>query len=101
SEILEREGINLRLNAKCLTVRKQGNELAGTLDCTNGSPEVSGSHLLLAVGRRPNTDDLGLDQAGVSIDQHGYIEVDDQLRTNVPGIWAMGARSEETPSELQ
>src|SRR5271156_6394055 len=90
SEILEREGINLRLNAKCLTVRKQGNELAVTLDCTNGRPEVSGSHLLLAVGRRPNTDDLGLDKAGVSVDQRGYIEVDDQLRTNVPGIWAMG-----------
>jgi pyruvate/2-oxoglutarate dehydrogenase complex dihydrolipoamide dehydrogenase (E3) component len=90
SEILEREGINLRLNAKCMTVRKQGNEVAVTVDCTNGSPEISGSHLLLAVGRRPNTDDLGLDKAGVSIDQHGYIEVDDQLRTNVPGIWAMG-----------
>ena len=90
SEILEREGINLRLNAKCLTVRKQGNELVVTLDCTNGSPEVSGSHLLLAVGRRPNTDDLGLDKAGVSVDQHGYIDVDDELRTNVPGIWAMG-----------
>ena len=90
SEILEREGINLRLNAKCLTARKQGHEVVVTLDCTNGSPEVSGSHLLLAVGRRPNTDDLGLDKAGVSVDQHGYIEVDDQLRTNVPGIWAMG-----------
>jgi pyruvate/2-oxoglutarate dehydrogenase complex dihydrolipoamide dehydrogenase (E3) component len=90
SEILEREGINLRLNAKCLTARKQGNEVVVTVDCTNGSPEVNGSHLLLAVGRRPNTDDLGLDKAGVSVDQHGYIEVDDQLRTNVPGIWAMG-----------
>jgi pyruvate/2-oxoglutarate dehydrogenase complex dihydrolipoamide dehydrogenase (E3) component len=90
SEILEREGINLRLNAKCLTVRKQGNELVVTLDCTNGSPEVNGSHLLLAVGRRPNTDDLGLDKAGVSVDQRGYIQVDDELRTNVPGIWAMG-----------
>jgi pyruvate/2-oxoglutarate dehydrogenase complex dihydrolipoamide dehydrogenase (E3) component len=90
SGILEREGINLRLNAKCLTVRKQGADLAVTLDCTNGSPEVSGSHLLLAVGRRPNTDDLGLDKAGVSVDQHGYSEVDDELRTNVPGIWAMG-----------
>jgi len=89
-EILEREGINVRLNAKCLAVRKQGKELTATLDCTSGSPEVSGSHLLLAVGRRPNTDDLGLDKAGVSVDQHGYIEVDDELRTNVPGIWAMG-----------
>jgi pyruvate/2-oxoglutarate dehydrogenase complex dihydrolipoamide dehydrogenase (E3) component len=90
SGILEREGIHLRLNAKCIAVRKQGDELVVTVDCTNGSPEVSGSHLLLAVGRRPNTDDLGLDKAGVSVDQHGYIEVDDQLRTNVPGIWAMG-----------
>ena len=80
----------MRLNAKCLAVRKQGKELTATLDCTSGSPEVSGSHLLLAVGRRPNTDDVGLDKAGVSVDQHGYIEVDDELRTNVPGIWAMG-----------
>jgi pyruvate/2-oxoglutarate dehydrogenase complex dihydrolipoamide dehydrogenase (E3) component len=89
-EILEREGINVRLDAKCLAVRKQGDEITVTVDCTSGSPEVSGSHLLLAVGRRPNTDDLGLDNAGVSVDQHGFIEVDDQLRTNVPGIWAMG-----------
>jgi pyruvate/2-oxoglutarate dehydrogenase complex dihydrolipoamide dehydrogenase (E3) component len=89
-EILEREGINLRLDAKCLAVRKQGGEITVTVDCTSGSPEVSGSHLLLAVGRCPNTDDLGLEKAGVSVDQHGFIEVDDQLRTNVPGIWAMG-----------
>ena len=89
-EILEREGINVRLDAKCLAVRKQGDEITATVDCTSGSPEVSGSHLLLAVGRRPNTDDLGLDKAGVSVDQHGFIEVDDLLRTNVPGIWAMG-----------
>jgi pyruvate/2-oxoglutarate dehydrogenase complex dihydrolipoamide dehydrogenase (E3) component len=90
SEILEREGVRLRLNAKCMTVRRRGDEVIVTLDCTNGSPEVNGSHLLLAVGRRPNTDDLGLEKAGVSVDQHGYIEVDDQLRTNVRGIWAMG-----------
>ncbi len=89
-EILEREGINVRLDAKCLAARKEGDEITVTVDCTSGSPEVSGSHLLLAVGRRPNTDDLGLDKAGVSVDQHGFIEVDDQLRTNVPGIWAMG-----------
>jgi pyruvate/2-oxoglutarate dehydrogenase complex dihydrolipoamide dehydrogenase (E3) component len=89
-EILEREGINVRLDAKCLAVRKQGDEITATVECTSGSPEVSGSHLLLAVGRRPNTDDLGLDKAGVSVDQHGFIEVDDLLRTNVPGIWAMG-----------
>jgi pyruvate/2-oxoglutarate dehydrogenase complex dihydrolipoamide dehydrogenase (E3) component len=52
--------------------------------------EVIGSHLLLATGRRPNTDDLGLDRAGVKTDKRGYIEVDDELRTNVPGIWALG-----------
>jgi pyruvate/2-oxoglutarate dehydrogenase complex dihydrolipoamide dehydrogenase (E3) component len=58
--------------------------------CTEGAPEVIGSHVLLAVGRKPNTDDLGLDRAGVATDAHGYITVDDQLRTNVPGIWALG-----------
>ncbi len=51
---------------------------------------MSGSHVLLAVGRRPNTDDLGLEKAGVAVDPHGYIVVDDQLRTSVPGIWALG-----------
>jgi hypothetical protein len=60
------------------------------VDCTEGSPEIRGSHLLLAVGRRPNTDDLGLDRAGIAQDEHGFIVVDDQLRTNVPGVWALG-----------
>ena len=59
-------------------------------ECDSGAPEVAGSHLLLAVGRRPNTDDLGLENAGVVMDERGYIAVDDQLRTNVPGIWALG-----------
>ncbi|MFQ5927118.1 MAG: FAD-dependent oxidoreductase, partial [Terriglobia bacterium] len=56
----------------------------------SGAREVTGSHLLLAVGRRPNTDDLGLDKAGIEVDQRAYIAVDDQLRTNVPGVWALG-----------
>jgi pyruvate/2-oxoglutarate dehydrogenase complex dihydrolipoamide dehydrogenase (E3) component len=60
------------------------------VDCTSGEPEVSGSHVLLATGRHPNTDDLGLDEAGVKTDERGYIEVDDSLRTNVPHIFAMG-----------
>jgi len=60
------------------------------VDCTDPPQEVSGTHVLLAVGRRPNTDDLGLEKAGVIVDDHGYIGVDDQLRTNVPGIWAVG-----------
>ncbi|MGR5475436.1 FAD-dependent oxidoreductase, partial [Vibrio astriarenae] len=55
-----------------------------------GAREVSGSHLLLAVGRVPNTDDLGLDKAGIETDARGYIRVDEQLRTNVSGVWALG-----------
>jgi len=89
-EILENEGINVRLNAKCIAVKQQGNDIIATADCTEGEPEVAGSHLLLAVGRKPNTDDLGLDKAGVKTDEHGYIPVNDQLQTNVAGIWAMG-----------
>ena len=87
---LTREGIGLRLNANCLRVSKRNDEIVMALDCQQGAPEVSGSHLLVAVGRRPNTDDLGLDHAGIRADARGYIEVDDELRTNVPGIWALG-----------
>ena len=89
-EIVEREGVDVRLNAECISLSKRGNEIIAKVDCTDGAPEVAGSHLLLAVGRRPNTDDLGLDQAGIRCDERGYIIVDDQLRTNVPGIWALG-----------
>jgi len=89
-EILENEGINVRLNAKCIRLGRQGDMITVGVDCSSGPPMVAGSHLLLAVGRRPNTDDLGLDQAGVIRDDRGYITVDDQLRTNVPGIWALG-----------
>ncbi len=89
-EIVEREGITVRLNAKCISLARKGGEIAANVDCEEGAPEVVGSHLLLAVGRRPNTDDLGLDRAGVDCDGRGYIVVDDQLRTNVPGIWALG-----------
>jgi len=60
------------------------------VDCAAGTPEVIGTHLLLAVGRRPNTDDLNLEKAGVLVDKRGYIAVDDQLRTSEPGIWALG-----------
>jgi len=89
-EILEGEGIHLRLNAKCISLSKHGDDIAARVDCTTGAPEVVGSHLLLAVGRRPNTDDLGLEKAGVETDKHGYIVVDDELHTSVPGIWALG-----------
>ena len=89
-EILEKEGIQIRLNAECITARKEGQQIVAGLDCAEASREVAGSHLLLAVGRVPNTGDLGLDKAGVETDKSGYIKVDDQVRTNVPGIWALG-----------
>ena len=89
-EILEAEGIDVQLGANCLSTRRNGANVVVGLDCTGGAREVSGSHLLLAVGRVPNTDDLGLDKAGVETDARGYIKVDEQLRTNVPGIWAIG-----------
>ena len=88
--ILEGEGINIRLNAECIGFEKRGDKLAVQVDCSSGDKTVIGSHLLLAVGRVPNTSDLGLEQAGIKVDKRGYIEVDDQLRTNVPGIYALG-----------
>jgi pyruvate/2-oxoglutarate dehydrogenase complex dihydrolipoamide dehydrogenase (E3) component len=89
-EILEAEGIDIRLGAKCLSAEKDGGGVALTLGCSEGAPRVSGSHLLLAVGRRPNTDDLGLEHTKIAADARGYITVDDQCRTNVDGIWAIG-----------
>ncbi|MGE0237624.1 MAG: FAD-containing oxidoreductase [Parvibaculaceae bacterium] len=89
-DILAREGIRIRLDAQCIAVGKRGRDITANVDCTEGPPDVVGSHLLLAVGRRPNTDDLGLDRAGIAMDEKGFITVDDQLRTNVPGIWALG-----------
>ncbi len=89
-KILELEGIGIRLNAKCISLAKRDHLVAVGMDCEEGSQEVSGTHVLLAVGRTPNTQDLGLDRAGIATDPRGYIEVDDQLQTNVPGIWALG-----------
>ena len=88
--ILESEGINIRLNAQCIALEKRGEKVAINVDCSAGDKSVVGSHLLLAMGRVPNTDDLGLNNAGVTVDQRGYIQVDDQLRTSVPGIYALG-----------
>src|SRR5450631_993767 len=88
--ILEAEGIAFRLNATCLGVSKRRDGIAVHVSCEKDSPEVEGSHLLLAVGRVPNTHDLGLDKAGVRVDARGFIEVDDALATNVSGIWALG-----------
>lgn len=89
-QILEAEGIHIRLNAKCISLAKSNNGIAVGIGCNEGPPEVVGTHVLLAVGRTPNTNDLDLDRAGVATDQRGYIGVDDRLQTNVPGIWALG-----------
>ncbi|MGC2110234.1 MAG: FAD-containing oxidoreductase [Candidatus Korobacteraceae bacterium] len=89
-EIVEGEGITVRLNATCITLEKRGDQIVAGVDCTKDSSPAIGSHVLVATGRRPNTDDLGLDKAGIQHDEHGYIVVDEQLRTNVPGVWALG-----------
>jgi pyruvate/2-oxoglutarate dehydrogenase complex dihydrolipoamide dehydrogenase (E3) component len=90
ADIMSKEGINLHLNAKCIALKPHREGVAVSAECTEGAAEVVGSHVLLAVGRKPNTDDLGLEKAGVERDKHGYIVVDDQLQTSVPGIWALG-----------
>jgi len=89
-EILTGEGVTVRTRAECIRLGRHERGVAVFLDCAEGDPTVVGSHVLLAVGRRPNTDDLGLDAAGVATDARGYITVDDSLATNVPGIWALG-----------
>jgi pyruvate/2-oxoglutarate dehydrogenase complex dihydrolipoamide dehydrogenase (E3) component len=88
--ILESEGINIRLGAECIGFEKHGDKVAVQVDCSSGDKTVIGSHTLRAVGRVPNTNDLGLENAGIKVDKRGYIQVDDQLRTNVPGIYALG-----------
>jgi pyruvate/2-oxoglutarate dehydrogenase complex dihydrolipoamide dehydrogenase (E3) component len=89
-EILEAEEIQIRLNAKCISLAKRDHQIAVGVDCESGPPDVLGNHVLLAVGRTPNTSDLGLDRARVETDQRGYIIVGDELQTSVPGIWALG-----------
>jgi pyruvate/2-oxoglutarate dehydrogenase complex dihydrolipoamide dehydrogenase (E3) component len=88
--ILEAEGIAVRTGAECIHFAHHPNGVAVGLDCSEGEPKTVGSHLLLAVGRRPNTDDLGLEKTGIETDERGYIQVNDRLETSVPGIWALG-----------
>jgi pyruvate/2-oxoglutarate dehydrogenase complex dihydrolipoamide dehydrogenase (E3) component len=89
-QILADEGVEVRTNAACIALAPHPDGVAVGIDCTSGPPEAVGSHVLVAVGRRPNTDDLGLDKAGVAMDARGYITVDSGLATSVPGIWALG-----------
>jgi pyruvate/2-oxoglutarate dehydrogenase complex dihydrolipoamide dehydrogenase (E3) component len=88
--ILEAENIQVRLAAECIHFKPQGADVCVGVDCKTGEPEIVGSHVLLAVGRRPNTHDLGLEAAGIEIDKRGYIMVDDTLQTTAPGVWALG-----------
>ena len=87
---LREEGIDVRVGSEVIGVKQQGNRIAVDIRSAGTIAQVVGTHVLMAIGRRPNTDDLGLDRAGIATDPRGYIEVDDQLRTNVPGIWAIG-----------
>ena len=87
--ILESEGVEFELGAECLSVARNGDSVVVGVEC-DGPRQIEGSHLLLAVGRVPNTHDLGLDAAGIETNDRGYIQVDDQLRTSVDGVWAMG-----------
>ena len=89
-EFLEGEGIEVRLDARCLSAKKTAAGVSIGIECRKGAPRASGSHLLLAVGRVPNTDDLGLEAAGIAVDKRGYIEVDEQLRATNPSVWALG-----------
>jgi pyruvate/2-oxoglutarate dehydrogenase complex dihydrolipoamide dehydrogenase (E3) component len=89
-EIMEAEGIEVRLDAECLTAQQDGQGVAVGVQCKEGDPKARGTHLLLAVGRVPNTDDLGLEAAGIATDKKGYIEVDEGLRTSNPQVWALG-----------
>ena len=88
--ILEAEGITVRTGADCIGFTRHGDGVAVSVHCETDAGPVLGSHVLVAVGRRPNTDDLGLDAAGIETDRRGYIEVDDHLQTSVKGVWAMG-----------
>ena len=89
-EIFEAEGIRVKTHARCLKVRRHGEGVALRIACNGGDQEIVGSHLLVATGRRPNTDALGLDAAGIATDERGYVVVDDTLETNVAGVYALG-----------
>ena len=89
-DILEKEGIHIRTSAECIRFSKGSPGVRVGVDCMHGDPEILCSDVLLAVGRRPNTDDLGLERASVALDPRGYVMVDESLQTNVTGIWALG-----------
>lgn len=89
-DILQGEGIKIYVNSRVVGVARHGNDIAVQFVRQGIVSQVAGSHLLTAIGRRPNTDDLGLEIAGIEVNDRGFIKVDDQLRTSVPGVWALG-----------
>ena len=89
-KILENEGVRFELGAECLSLSREGAQIAVKASCGEDAPVIVGSHVLLAIGRQPNTDGLGLEAAGVLTDERGYIKVDDQCLTSSEGIWAVG-----------
>ena len=90
ADFLKEEGIDVRVDSKVVGLEKQGNSIAVKVESAVTTSQVVGTHVLVAIGRQPNTDDLGLDKAGIATDARGYIQVDEHLRTKIPGIWAMG-----------
>jgi pyruvate/2-oxoglutarate dehydrogenase complex dihydrolipoamide dehydrogenase (E3) component len=89
-EILAAEGIEVRVNAKCIALESAPQGVRVKVDCSTGVPGVAGTHVLLAVGRVPNTEALGLHEAGIDTDERGYIEVDDTLQTSASKVYALG-----------
>ena len=88
--ILEREGVAIRTGAECMALKRRGERIVVGLECRGGEPIAEGSHVLLAVGRKPNTDDLDLKKAGIEMDERGFVKVDDECRTSAEGVWALG-----------
>ena len=89
-DILEAEGVHFEMGSECIALARDGAQIVVGAACGTESPRIRGSHVLLAVGRQPNTDGLGLEQAGIDTDERGYIVVDDQCRSSAEGVWAVG-----------
>ncbi len=89
-EIMENEGVHIYTDSECMSVEQRDSHIVVRMKCESGPTSIAGTHLLVATGRTPNTDDLGLEAAGVETTERGYIKVDDELRSNVPHIWAIG-----------
>jgi pyruvate/2-oxoglutarate dehydrogenase complex dihydrolipoamide dehydrogenase (E3) component len=89
-DILAAEDIDIRLNAECIAFEPAPEGVLMRLECVDGAPAVAGTHALLAVGRVPNTNDIGLKEAGIETDALGYIKVDESLRTSIESVYALG-----------